>query len=798
MRRILKAIGVLIVVVLVVSLCLVAAVGGGGYYYLLQRPLPQIDGTLQVAGLKGRVEVVRDKWGVPHIYAHLGGEDDLFFAQGYVCAQDRLFQMDFNRRIGSGRLAEVVGKPGLSTDEFMRTLGLRRVAEMEASYPDQDPETRAALEAYARGVNAFIESHRDNLPLEFTILGYVPEPWQAADTLVWAKVMALSLSGNYSSELLRAALIEKLGADRARELTPPYSKDAPVIVPSGASYHGTGAEDLLAWDRQMRAWLGAEGPGIGSNNWVVAGDATVTGKSLLANDPHLGIQMPSIWWEVHLVGGRYDVIGATFPGVPGVVIGHNRRIAWGVTNVGPDVQDLYLEKVNPANPHQVEFKGQWEDVQVVEEVIRIKGGETKTLEVLVTRHGPIVTDVLAQATQPMALRWTALDERSTIPQSILQLGRAGNWEEFRAALAYWTVPSQNFVYADVDGNIGYQMPSRIPIRAKGEGLVPVPGWTGEYEWTGYIPYDELPRVYNPAQGYVATANHRVIGDEYPYFISYDWDPGYRATRIVEVLESKAKLSADDFRALHADVTSVPARTLVPALLKLSPQSEDQRRAMDALRGWDYRLTTDSVPAAVYEVWLNRLGPNTFGDELGDLADSYSGRMGVRMLVGLVETPGSPWFDDVTTTGKETWDDVALRSLDEAVAFLRERLGSDEKGWQWGKLHTATFAHQLGAVQPLDLIFNKGPFPNGGDGFTVNNTGYDSQYQQRTVPSYRQIIDLSDWSKCVSVHTTGQSGHPGSPHYADFIPLWLAVDYHPMLYERGDMEANKEGVLVLMP
>ena len=797
MRRIMKALGIIIVVVLVVSLCLVAAVGGGGYYYLLLRPLPQIDGALQVAGLTGRVEVIRDRWGVPHIYAQ--NETDLFFAQGYVCAQDRLFQMDLNRRIGSGRLAEVVGQPGLSTDEFMRTLGLRRVAEMEAARLSQDPETQTALEAYARGVNAFIETHRDNLPVEFTILGYTPEPWTPADSLVWGKVMAYSLSGNYSSELLRAALIERLGEERARELTPPYAKDAPVIVPPGVSYRDTGAGELLAQTRQMRAWLGLDAPGIGSNNWVVAGTKTTTGQPLLANDPHLGIQMPSIWWEVHLVGGRFDVIGAAFPGVPGVVIGHNRRIAWGVTNVGPDVQDLYLEKVNPANPRQVEYQGQWEDVRVVQEVIRIKGGETRTIEVLITRHGPIINDVLAQAQgrQPLALRWTAL-EPGTISQSVLLLDQASNWEEFRAALAYWTVPSQNFVYADVDGNIGYQMPSLVPMRAKGQGLVPVPGWTGEYEWTGYIPFDELPRAYNPAQGYIATANNRVIGDEYPYFISAEWDPGYRATRIVEALEGKDRLSADDFRALHADVTSVPARVLVPALLKLPPQTDDQRRAMDALRGWDYRLTTDSVPAAVYEVWLNRLVRNTFGDELGDLADSYSGRAGVRMLVGLRETPDSPWFDDVTTTGKETWADLALRSLDEAVAFLRERLGGDERGWQWGKLHTATFAHQLGGVKPLDLILNKGPFSNGGDGFTVNNTGYDSQYRQRTVPSYRQIIDLSDWHRCVSVHTTGQSGHPGSPHYADFIPLWLAVDYHPMLYERAAVEANKEGVLVLTP
>jgi penicillin amidase len=502
-------------IILLVVLVLVAGVAG---FVLVQRTLPQVDGAVQIDGLRDKVEIIRDKSGVPHIYAQ--NQDDLYFAQGYVHAQDRLWQLEFNRRVAAGRLSEILGSATVETDTYLRTLGMYRTAQAEVAA--LDPETKVILEAYAKGINAFVASHQDSLPLEFVILGFKPEPWTPADTLGWGKVLAQNLGGNMDMEIWRARAIARLGADRVADLEPGYPAEGPFIVPElGGTSSLTPDDAYVGWaeagsldagallalaDRQsaVNALLIAADwqnigrdvistEGIGSNNWVLAGSRTQSGKPLLANDPHLGIQMPSIWYEIHLSGGGIDVIGASFPGAPAVIIGHNQRIAWGVTNVGPDVQDLFIERMNPQNPKQYQFQGQWVDAKVINEEIKVKGAASRQLEILVTRHGPVVTPILKGVTETLALRWTALDP-GTIFRSVRMLNQAKDWNEFRTALSYWDVPSQNFIYADVDGNIGYQTPGRIPIRAKGNGSVPAPGYSGEYEWTGFVPFDELPRV----------------------------------------------------------------------------------------------------------------------------------------------------------------------------------------------------------------------------------------------------------------------------------------------------------------
>lgn len=811
----LKAVGILILILILV-------IGGGGYF-LIQRTLPQTEGTVQLAGLKDKVEIIRDRWGVPHIFAQ--NQEDLFFAQGYVHAQDRLWQMEFNRRVAAGRLSEVLGKATVETDIYLRTLGLYRAAQADVAA--LDPETRAVLEAYAKGVNAFIATHEDSLPLEFTILGFKPAPWTLADTLGWGKVMALNLSGNMDNEVWRAQAMARLGEAKLAELEPGYPASGPFIVEEAAKTgegQGAGAaltapwlksldpEGLAALQAQndaLRAVLLSGGwpttrpnadlaalSALGSNNWVVSGVRTQSGKPILANDPHLGIQMPSIWYEIHLSGGGLDVIGVSFPGVPGVIIGHNRRIAWGVTNAGPDVQDLYIETINPQNPRQVEFKGQWEDAQVFREEIKVKGEASRTVEVMVTRHGPVVTPVMKGVTQTLALRWTAL-EPGTIFKSVRLLNQAQNWEQFREALAYWDVPSQNFVYADVEGNIGYQMPGRVPIRAKGDGSVPVPG-TGDYEWLGWIPYDELPRSFNPAKGYVVTANNAVVPPTYKYFISKEWAAPYRAMRIEAMIKAKGSLSVQDMRDIQADVTTIPGQELAGYLVRLAPVDERGKKALEALRGWDGRLTTDTVAGSIVEATMIRAMRNTFGDELGDLVERYMGP-GVPVLLRLLPQTDSPWWDNVTTPQKETRDDILLLSLNQALDDLTARLGNNMADWHWGKLHTATFAHPLGSVQPLNLVFNKGPYANGGSGFTPNNAAYSLKtFSQSIVPSYRQIIDLSDLNRSLFQHTTGQSGNPFSKHYADFIEDWVAVRHHPMYFSRADIEANQEGKLMLLP
>ena len=779
----------------------------------VRRPWPRIDGTVPVDGLHAQVTIIRDRWGIPHIYA--SDPHDLFFAQGYVHAQDRFWQMEFWRRIGSGRLAEILGESALESDRFIRTIGWHRTAARE--WDTLDDETKAALQAYADGVNAYIATHKGRPGLEFTILGLTgvkvdPEPWTPLNTLTWSKVMAWDLGGNMQKELLRAYVAARLGTGAVGEVVPPYPEGHPIIVPHPVSGATLQAVPDAAFGLHVLGW----GDDRGSNNWVISGSRTETGMPLLANDPHLGIQMPSIWYEVGLhcepvtSACPYNVVGASFAGAPGVIIGHNDRIAWGVTNVNPDVQDLFIEKVNPENPNQYEYQGEWVDMEIYREEIQVADrDEPVVVFARVTCHGPIINDVVGGTEeewsfgwQPLALSWTAL-QPGTLTRSILLLDRARNWEEFREALRYWDVPSQNFVYADVEGNIGYQMPGRVPIRAAGDGSMPVPGWTGEYEWVDYIPFDELPRAFNPPEGYIVTANNAVVGPDYPYFISMDWLPGYRARRIVELIESDPSLSIDDLKAIQGDSTPVWAQEILPYVRSLSSDDSRLAEALGVLRAWDGRAVRESAGAALFEAFRLHLVRRTFADELGEplLRRSWGGLM--TALVDLLPDPNAPWFDDVRTPETETRDEILLRALEDAVEELTETLGSDMRKWRWGDLHTATFRNQsLGksGIGPIEALFNRGPFPVDGTIATVNNTGYspNEPYGVSTVPSYRQIVDLSDLSQSVSMHTTGQSGHPFHPHYDDMIDPWRNIQYHPMLWARSEVEANAEGTLVLMP
>ena len=545
---------------------------------------------------------------------------------------------------------------------------------------------------------------------------------------------------------------------------------------------------------------------------MVAGSHTTTGKPLVANDPHLGMQIPSIWYLVGLHGGGLDVVGASLAGAPGVVIGHNDRIAWGVTNVGPDVQDLFLEKVNPDNPNQAEFQGKWEDMQVVEERIAVKGRTEPVVEtVRITRHGPImnaVTSKIGEEAPLMAFRWTALDSGKLF-ESVLQIDKAQNWEEFRSALQDWSAPSQNFVYADVDGNIGYQMPGQIPIRAKGDGTVPVPGWTGEYEWTGTIPFDELPSVYNPEVGYVATANNQVVPDSYPYLISTEWAAPYRAERIVELIESKDKLSPDDFAAIQGDIHPVPTDSFVPLLgaIDLSGASKEAQKAQEMMLAWDRKMDADAPEPLIYEMYVKKLAQETFGDELaasGDEAlteDYLSSHRNdyTQTLERLAGEPTNAWWDDVRTSPVEGANDIVTRAFAAAVSELQASYGQAPDRWQWGKPHFANFDHLVFAeVSPLDSIFNRS-IPARGTNFTVNaaSPAYDTLAMDAGA-SYRHIVDLSNLANSRFIHTTGQSGLAFNPHYDDLIPLWQNVEYLPMRFDRAEIEKSAKDVLVLEP
>ncbi|GCE27817.1 peptidase S45 [Dictyobacter alpinus] len=793
----------------------------GMYSLLTHRKLSSKRGTFQLTGLHEPVEIITDTYGVPHIYAT--NDDDLYFAQGYVHAQDRLWQMDLNRRIGSGRLSEILGPVTLEIDRLCRRIGMHRAAVTDAaSLPE--PDLRI-LNAYAQGVNSFIDQHKNKLSVEFTILGYQPEAWQPADTLQWGKVQGWSLCGNWETELIRARIVGKIGVERAAKLEAGYDPQHPLIIPPGVSYQGINL-GLLEQYEQIQTLSGFSIMG-GSNNWVVDGSMTENGAPLLCNDPHLGQAAPSIWYECHLVSGDMDVIGATFPGAPGVIIGHNQHIAWGVTNAVSDVQDLYVEKFNPDNPRQYEFQGQWLEAEVIREEILVKGQELPVVEeVRVTRHGPIITHLpaisQAQITEgeptelPLALRWTSL-EAGTLLTSVRQLNRASDWQEFQSALRSWDTPAQNFVYADNAGNIGYTMAGNIPIRAKGQAIVPVPGWTGEYEWTGRIPFEELPRTYNPEQHFLVTANHRVVNDEYPYYITHEWLNGYRAQRIQDLLKQQKKLTVADMASIQYDQYCLPATEIVPYMLQITPTSGIARAAQEILQTWDYQLRPDSIGASLYTTFVRKLERIVLDAILGDdevLLQHYLGQslsaMGTLngyagrtrpLLIRLLREQQDSWFaNSILPNGPTSWQIALERAFEGTLEELKVQLGGNILRWRYGAIHSMKYAHPLGTVKALESFFNRGPFPVGGDGDTINVGSANSATPENVlvVPSYRQIIDLHDFSASRSIHAPGQSGHPASKHYDDFIELWRNGETHPMLYKQEEIEKHREEKMRLEP
>ncbi|HEY1352451.1 MAG TPA: penicillin acylase family protein [Ktedonobacteraceae bacterium] len=798
----------------------IAGLLGGAYYLLMRRPLPQTRGRLRLAELHEPVEIITDRYSVPHIYAH--NEDDLYLAQGYIHAQYRLWQMELNRRIGSGRLAEIFGEVAIEADRFARRLGLHRAAA--AAVPTLSAHAARILDAYARGVNAFINTHRQNLPIEFTLLRFTPSLWRPVDTLQWSKMMGWNLGGNWETEVVRACLVARLGPARAAQLESGYDPGHPLIIPPGVAYAGANLDMLEAYAalKQLSGFglLGA------SNNWVVDGTMTTTGAPIVCNDPHLGQAAPSIWFECHLVAGEIDVVGASFPGSPFVIIGHNRHVAWGVTNAISDVEDLYIEKFNPENPHQYEFMGQWEEAKIVHEEIGVKGRrEPVSEEVRVTRHGPILTGIEGnidghdggQPSQlPLALRWTGL-EHTDIITALSQMTLATTIDEFRQALRFWDVPAQNFVFADTHGDIGYLMAGAIPMRAQGQALLPSPGWTGTYEWTGLIPFEELPQLTNPPQHFIVTANNRVVDDSYPYYITHEWLNGYRAGRIRDLLTGRGKLSLSDMAAIQADQYSLPARQIVPHILSIAARTQLAIHARDILQTWNCHLAPESAGAAIYVTFLHKLEHIVFAAALGDddallkrylgvgttllaLMNGYASRS-KPLLIRLLNERDDGWFArGALPNGPRTWTTALLSAFEAALDELQAKLGNDPARWQYGKIHRLTFGHALGMVRPLDRLFNRGPYPAGGDIDTVN-MGAVLAGQPETVvtaPSFRQIVNLADLAASLSMHAPGQSGHPGSKHYDDFIKPWRSVDYHPMLFDHEMIDEQAVGKLVLTP
>ncbi|MGB3701215.1 MAG: penicillin acylase family protein [Anaerolineales bacterium] len=832
-RRIVIGVLILILAVSVLLLVLIP--------YNITRSFPQTEGEIQVPGLDTPVEVYRDSYGVPHIYA--SSAHDLFFTQGYVHAQDRFWQMDFWRHIGSGRLSEMFGDSLLENDQILRTLGFARVAQVELE--SLDPTSMSILESYSAGVNAYLDQHQGaDLSLEYLVLkminaDYQPEPWQPLHSMTWAKVMAWDLGGNMDDEIEKALLLGALTPEQVADLVPPYPEDKPVIVPGFQANADLAAEQdaaetqveylsnlsLIVKDKldNLDQLLGPRGIGIGSNSWAISGSRTATGMPLLANDPHLGAQIPAIWYEVGLHCTQrgeacpYQVTGFSFAGVPGVVIGHNENIAWGFTNVGPDVQDLYIEKINPENPNQYEVNGQWVDMDLVSETIRLAGGEEQDLTVRYTRHGPIISDTAyleedfsaaagleLPANYALALRWTAL-EPNHIFRAIWRFNRAANWDEFREDTRDFAAPAQNLIYADVQGNIGYQMPGNIPIRAKGDGSLPVPGWTDEYEWTGYIPFEEQPFSFNPPEGYIVTANNAVVEADYPYLIATVFAHGYRAQRIVDMIEeAPGEIDSAYIQEMQGDNKDLNAETLVPILLQIPVgiENEDYRQL---LVDWDYQADMESNAAALFEVFWKNLLELTFLDELPEGASPGGGSRWFEVFANLVEQPDDPWWDIPTTTPVENRDFIFNMAFSAAVNELKDLLGQDAERWTWGDLHTLNLVNaSLGdsGFVVIDSLFNRGGYRTSGGSAIVNATGWDASkeepYVVGSLPSMRMILDLSELSNSLTIHTTGQSGHAYHDHYVDMTDPWRQIQYHAMLWDPEQVENEASGHLRLVP
>jgi penicillin G amidase len=805
---------------------------------IIRRPFPKTSGTLRVPGLQAEVEVYRDAMGVPHIYAQ--NQDDLFFAQGYIHAQDRFWQMEFWRHVGQGRISEIVGADGVENDKFIRNIGWNRIAaDTLARHEAEDPDLMAILNAYSAGVNAYIEQNRNSLSLNYTILGLAKEPWpiepwRPLDTISWGTVMAWDLGGNWRHEQTRLLLQKGVGEAMVTALLPPYPANRPIIAPTeimtgpvalagGTTAVAVGSTAVAVgstavdWDNLSAHFIGkapADGfalgaaPFAGSNSWVVAGKHSASGQPLLANDPHLAIQMPSIWYMVGLHAPGWEVTGFSFAGAPGVVIGHNGRIAWGVTTAPVDVQDLFIEKINPNNPHQYEFRGQWRDMVVLEEVIKVNGGEDVIVPVRLTHHGPILNEARDGIHDVLAFSWTAFTP-SRLFKGVIELNQAQNYEQFRTAVSYWDTAIQNIVYADVAGNIAYQLPGRLPIRRNGDGLLPVPGWTGEYEWEGWIPYDELPALFNPESGYIVAANNAVVDDEYPHFLSYYWADGNRAQRIEDMLnESLAGgrlLSPDDFGRIQNDNYSLLAAEYVPLFSGLNSSNPQEQAALERMRGWDYQLRRDSVPAALFEIFYMQLAPAVLADELGDVAEEYLTHSDPQRVFfhALARQPAARWWDNVQTPQVETRAEILLQAVGATVAWLEQNIGPDMNEWTWGRLHTATFVSApLGqsGIKLVETAVNRGPLPADGGSSIVNANGWSWSEPAvvRGHVSMRMIVDFDQFDATLVVIPTGQSGHPYHRHYDDFVDLWLNGRYHTMLFNREAVTAASTQRLLLQP
>ena len=759
-----------------------AVATAAAWHWLARRPLPKQKGTIELQGLEGRVRVRRDRWGVPHIEAER--REDLYFAQGFCHAQDRLWQMDFYRRVVRGRVSEMAGPEGLPVDRLLRTLGIRRVAEREEA--TLAPLLRAPLERFCAGVNAAV-AQAPAPPFEMQLLRLDFEPWRPVDILSLGKLLAFGLSTNWEKELLRADMLRALGPELTARLDPTYPADNPVVTQE--TWSGDGLSIVEQIDA-VRRTMGLAAEASGSNNWAVSGQLSATGSPLIAGDPHLPPSMPGIWYQVGLRQGDRFVRGASMPGMPGVYMGQNNDVCWTFTNVMADVQDLFVERVDGDS---YLFEDEWRPLETVREEIVVKGrSEPVALDVRITHHGPIVNEALgADEAEPLALAWQTLAEPTAFG-GMFELLDIDSGPDLVSKLEGHTSPASNLIWADRHGSIGYKLIGRLPRRPGGCPDLPKPGWTGEFEWDGTVPYDELPEVVDPESGFLVTANNRIVGDDYPHHITSEWLDGFRAKRIEQLLAESEEHDIEGFEAMQSDNLSLPGLEAARRLGRLAPRGQRERSAIERLRSWDGRLDPDSIAGTIYQAFLLRLAREVARCAIGDR--DLSERWLDRADNGFTPHVTSPWRwhshlmglweeADEELIGR-SWDELALGALAGALDDLSDRFGPDPEAWRWGRVHEMEFPHALGNANPLLHKLLNRRLRAGGAQETVSQIAYDPNDPYRAVwaPSWRMVADPTDPDRSRWQMFTGQSGHPASPHYDDLQADWLEGRTQPMCGE----------------
>jgi penicillin G amidase len=766
----------------------------------LKVALPELTGTLHLKGLEGAVDIYRDRLGIPHVFAR--SVHDAFFAQGFVHAQDRLWQMDYDRHRAYGRWAEYAGASAVTQDVLFRRFRLQ--ASAKADYAAVNAETRAMFDAYAAGVNAFLHS-TTRLPIEYQLVNATPEPWQPWDACAVFKVRHIHM-GVWQMKLWRARLLRHLGPELTAKLCEGYQTGQPLIVPPGVDFSGPVLNGLKALQEGEGALAFLSELGAGSNSWAVSGRRTTTGRPLMAGDPHRALETPNIYYQNHVACPDFDVIGLSFAGIPGFPhFGHNQAVAWCVTHAFTDYQDLYIERFNPDNPRQYEFRGAWREAARYSEVIQVRNGAPQAIEVTVTHHGPVILGDLAQG-YALAFRYTATAEPNTGYHALLPMLKAQSADDLEESMRPWVDPGNNFLFADVHGNIGYLTRGQVPLRSMANAWLPVPGWTGAHEWQGMIPFAELPRLRNPAAGCIVTANNRLVGDEYPYHLGIDYFPGYRARRILDRLEALTHIDAPAMAAIHADRLSIPGRELAQLLARVEPQDALSAQAKALLQQWDGRMEADSVAATIYAVCREFLLRSVMEPRLGPLAREAFGRElsgGVIFMAHFKArlTTLIQENDRSLLPADTEWDTLLAQALAQASDWLRQALGDDPHAWQWGRIHRTAPQHTLaGAFPDCAQLLNPPSHAMGGDGDTVQAASFipGAGYALSSTSVARYLFDLDDWQRSAWVVPLGSSGHPGSPHYADQSATWAQLELQPMLYDWQRIQSEAETTQRLEP